>query len=66
MSLKAPPAEYLWAVTGGLLASSCCVLQLVFNALSVGCAGGHLADLCPITTTEIILYHCGYNNPPLQ
>lgn len=27
------------AVLGGLLSSSCCVLQLLLNALSVGCAG---------------------------
>jgi copper chaperone CopZ len=29
----------LGALTGGLLASSCCVVQLVLNSLSVGCAG---------------------------
>lgn len=29
----------LGALTGGLLASSCCVVQLALNALSVGCAG---------------------------
>ncbi|KAK9840601.1 hypothetical protein WJX81_003915 [Elliptochloris bilobata] len=27
------------AVLGGLLSSSCCVLQLFLNALSFGCAG---------------------------
>ena len=29
----------IWAVTGGLLSSSCCVLQLVLNYTSIGCAG---------------------------
>lgn len=29
----------LGALTGGLLASSCCVVQLALNSLSVGCAG---------------------------
>ena len=45
MGVKAPPAEYLWALSGGLLASSCCVLQLVFNAMSVGCAGNYFSHL---------------------
>lgn len=29
----------LGALTGGLLSSSCCVLQLVLNCMSIGCAG---------------------------
>ncbi|KAK9795948.1 hypothetical protein WJX73_002658 [Symbiochloris irregularis] len=39
MQLKTARPELFWAVSGGLLASSCCVLQLVLNAFSVGCAG---------------------------
>jgi hypothetical protein len=30
---------YAYAVVGGLLSSSCCVIQLALNAMSVGCAG---------------------------
>jgi hypothetical protein len=29
----------LGALTGGLLSSSCCVIQLVLNYTSIGCAG---------------------------
>lgn len=38
---QAPAARHTLglAVLGGLLSSSCCVLQLFLNALSVGCAG---------------------------
>ena len=58
MGVKSPPAQYVWAVSGGLLASSCCMLQLVFNAFSVGCAGDHLCwgpyvELAPDTGTFI-------------
>ncbi|KAK3810120.1 MAG: hypothetical protein J3Q66DRAFT_391283 [Benniella sp.] len=35
----APKWSYLSAVTLGLLSSSCCVIQLVLNAFSIGCAG---------------------------
>eukprot|EP01027_Heterolobosea_sp_BB2_P014857 GEZU01021311.1.p1 GENE.GEZU01021311.1~~GEZU01021311.1.p1 ORF type:complete len:222 (-),score=54.26 GEZU01021311.1:19-684(-) len=31
--------EYIVALSLGLLTSSCCVIQLILNALSVGCAG---------------------------
>ncbi|KAL5475889.1 hypothetical protein EMCRGX_G025766 [Ephydatia muelleri] len=31
--------RYIMAVCGGLLASSCCVIQLVLNLFSFGCAG---------------------------
>lgn len=34
-----PKWSYLSAVTLGLLSSSCCVIQLVLNAFSIGCAG---------------------------
>ena len=29
----------LGALTSGLLASSCCIVQLVLNSLSIGCGG---------------------------
>ncbi|KAG0334883.1 hypothetical protein BG000_007958 [Podila horticola] len=32
-------SSYLYAITVGLLSSSCCVVQLVLNAFSIGCAG---------------------------
>jgi len=31
--------DFLWASGLGLLSSSCCVIQLVLNSLSIGCAG---------------------------
>ncbi|KAG0222332.1 hypothetical protein BGW42_006681 [Actinomortierella wolfii] len=31
--------SYLYAVLMGLLTSSCCIIQLVLNAFSIGCAG---------------------------
>jgi hypothetical protein len=31
--------DYLWATIAGLLSSSCCVIQLGLNAMSLGCAG---------------------------
>ena len=36
---KGLPEQLTLAVAGGLLSSSCCILQLALNALSVGCAG---------------------------
>ena len=36
----------LGALTGGLLSSSCCVIQLVLNSLSVGCATEPLGPGC--------------------
>ena len=32
------------AVAGGLLGSSCCLIQLVLNSLSIGCAGFAILD----------------------
>ena len=34
-----PPPPLLIALVGGLLSSSCCVVQLALNALAFGCAG---------------------------
>ena len=51
------PEQLSIALAGGLLSSSCCVLQLALNALSIGCAGElpllaclracHLSDMQP-------------------
>ncbi|KAF9581959.1 hypothetical protein BGW38_000836, partial [Lunasporangiospora selenospora] len=31
--------SYLYALTAGLLSSSCCIIQLALNLFSIGCAG---------------------------
>ncbi|KAH7049090.1 hypothetical protein BKA57DRAFT_463020 [Linnemannia elongata] len=38
-SLPSPRWSYISAITLGLLSSSCCIIQLALNLLSVGCAG---------------------------
>ncbi|KAG0371166.1 hypothetical protein BC939DRAFT_161901 [Gamsiella multidivaricata] len=51
---KPSPAwsSYISAITVGLLSSSCCVIQLVLNAMSIGCAGfSVLTPLRPIFGT---------------
>ncbi|CAG8508253.1 1474_t:CDS:1 [Acaulospora morrowiae] len=37
--LDSPKLTYLSAILTGLLSSSCCIIQLVFNIFSIGCAG---------------------------
>ncbi|CAG8553610.1 15854_t:CDS:1 [Dentiscutata erythropus] len=36
---SSPKISYFWAILCGLLSSSCCVIQLILNIFSVGCAG---------------------------
>ncbi|KAG0219170.1 hypothetical protein B0O80DRAFT_502201 [Mortierella sp. GBAus27b] len=56
----APKWSYLSAAALGLLSSSCCVIQLVLNAFSIGCAGfSVLTPFRPIFTSIsflLILY----------
>ncbi|CAG8500582.1 4723_t:CDS:1 [Funneliformis mosseae] len=32
-------SSYIWATITGLLSSSCCIIQLILNFFSIGCAG---------------------------
>ncbi|KAF0362620.1 hypothetical protein F8M41_014032 [Gigaspora margarita] len=34
-----PKTSYFWATLCGLLSSSCCIIQLILNMFSIGCAG---------------------------
>ena len=38
-SLLSDKSSYVWAIITGLLSSSCCIIQLVLNLFSIGCAG---------------------------
>jgi copper chaperone CopZ len=53
-------SSYIWAISTGLLSSSCCIIQLVLNLFSISCAGfSILTPYRPIFlsfTTILILY----------
>ncbi|RGB34546.1 hypothetical protein C1646_701723 [Rhizophagus diaphanus] len=53
-------SSYIWAITTGLLGSSCCIIQLILNIFSISCAGfSILTPYRPIFlsfTTALILY----------
>lgn len=53
-------SSYIWAITTGLLGSSCCIIQLILNIFSISCAGfSILTPYRPIFlsfTTILILY----------
>ncbi|RIA80935.1 hypothetical protein C1645_791551 [Glomus cerebriforme] len=59
-SLLSDKSSYIWAIITGLLSSSCCIIQLVLNIFSIGCAGfSILTPYRPIFlsfTTILILY----------
>ncbi|GBC01986.1 hypothetical protein RclHR1_04400009 [Rhizophagus clarus] len=59
-TLSSDKSSYIWAITTGLLSSSCCIIQLVLNLFSISCAGfSILTPYRPIFlsfTTILILY----------